>query len=229
MVFVVPTAFVFEKILPLPPAPGAVAALADLESVLQAQVWRTAEQVARAKAAEEDKGFNSVEILGPWFQPENLPVTAALFADLNADTRALDVAAKRSFSRQRPTASDLRAQPCVRVPASSFYPSGSAQQAFIWAGVLGELVPARREALIARARRVSWGRLLGGVHYPSDFVAGRWLAAEYLAACAPRLEGGSARNCFRCVREISWSASVGRTDSPAGTSATMEFPIRCRA
>ncbi len=173
--------------------------------------------------------FQLREILGPWFQPENLPVTAALFADLNADTRALDVAAKRSFSRQRPTASDLRAQPCVRVPASSFYPSGSAQQAFIWAGVLGELVPARREALIARARRVSWGRLLGGVHYPSDFVAGRWLAAEYLAACAPRLEGGSARNCFRCVREISWSASVGRTDSPAGTSATLEFPIRCRA
>ena len=67
MVFVVPTAFVFEKILPLPPAPGAVAALADLESVLQAQVWRTAEQVARAKAAEEDKGFNYVRFSGRGF------------------------------------------------------------------------------------------------------------------------------------------------------------------
>lgn len=193
-VFAAPTAFVFEKILPPPPAPGSVAALADLESVLQAQGWRTAEQVAWAQAAEGDKGFNYAEILGPWFQAGNLPVTAALFADLNADIGAWDGAAKRSFTRQRPSVSDPRVQPCVRVPASSSYPSGSALQAFVWAGVLGELVPARREALLARAHRVSWGRLLGGVHYPSDLVAGRLLAAEYLAACArnpafaPRVE-----------------------------------------
>lgn len=193
-VFVAPAAFDFEKILPPPPAPGSVAALADMESVLQAQVWRTAEQVVWAKAAEGDKVFNYAEILGPWFQAENLPVTAALFADLNADIGALDGAAKRSFTRQRPSVSDPRIQPCVRVPTSSSYPSGSALQAFVWAGVLGELVPARREALFARAHRVSWGRLLGGVHHPSDLVAGRLLAAEYLAACArnpafaPRLE-----------------------------------------
>lgn len=193
-VFAAPTTIAFERILPPPPAPGSVAGLADLESVLQAQMWRTAEQVAWAKAAEGDKAFNYAEVLGPWFQARNLPVTAALFADLSTDIGALDAAVKRSFARQRPPGVDPRIQPCVRVPASSSYPSGSALQAFVWAGVLGELVPARREALLDRAHRVSWGRLLGGVHFPSDLVAGRLLAAEYLAACArnpdfiPRLE-----------------------------------------
>lgn len=67
-VFVVPTAFAFEKILPPLPPPGSGAALADQESVLQAQGWRTPEQVAWAKAVERDSGRRRASHLLPsWF------------------------------------------------------------------------------------------------------------------------------------------------------------------
>ena len=54
-------------------------------------------------------------------------------------------------------------------------------QALVWAELLAEILPAHRDALIARAHRAAWGRVLGGVHFPSDLVAGRRLAETYLA------------------------------------------------
>jgi len=48
------------------------------------------------------------------------------------------------------------------------------------AGVLAEIFPEHREALLARAHRAAWARILGGVHYPTDDVAGRLLAEAIL-------------------------------------------------
>jgi acid phosphatase (class A) len=33
-----------------------------------------------------------------------------------------------------------------------------------------------RNELIARAERVAWGRVLGGIHFPSDTIGGRLMA-----------------------------------------------------
>ena len=71
-------------------------------------------------------------------------------------------------------------QPCVTQPASSSYPSGSGMQSCVWADLLAEMIPAKRDELIARAHRAGWGRVIGGVHFPSDVVAGQRLAEAYL-------------------------------------------------
>lgn len=70
-----------------------------------------------------------------------------------------------------------RIQPCVPVPVSGSYPSGHALHIFVEAEVLAEIHPERREALMARAHRAAWGRIIGGVHFPTDVVGGRLLAA----------------------------------------------------
>ena len=181
--FVKPDVFDFKALLPPPPAPESLAAKADLDAVLQVQGWRTPEDVAWAKLVEADNVFNHADIIGRWFAPENLPVTAAFFHDIGDDLRALEAAAKKLFSRARPPGVDASVQPCVTVPASSSYPSGSALQAFVWAEILAGIFPEKRGELILRAERAAWGRVVGGVHFPTDIVAGRTLADAYLAQC----------------------------------------------
>jgi len=74
------------------------------------------------------------------------------------------------------TVDDPRIRPCVSLPPNDSYPSGHAIQAFVRAAVLAELFPESREALLERAHHSAWGRILGGVHYPTDDVGGRILA-----------------------------------------------------
>jgi acid phosphatase (class A) len=53
------------------------------------------------------------------------------------------------------------------------YPSGHAMRAALWAALLGTAFPEQAAALQARAEETRWGRLLAGVHFPSDVEAGR--------------------------------------------------------
>lgn len=175
--------FDFTALLPSPPAAGSIEAAADLETVLQVQATRTAEQIGWAKLIENDNVFLHREILGERFNAETLPATAAFFRALVNDLKAVDAASKLPFKRKRPFQIDSRVKPCVTPPTSSSYPSGSALQALVWAEILGEILPEKRDALIARAHRAAWGRVIGGVHFPTDIEAGRRLAAPFLASC----------------------------------------------
>ena len=181
MHFVPAGALDFRALLPEPPPVGTLAAEADLTAVRQAQAWRTPEQVAWAKLVERDNVFNYVGVIGPWFTSERLPRLAEFFARVGEDMKAMDRAAKLPFLRARPTTVDPSLQPCVTLPTSTSYPSGSAMQAWVWGALLADMFPFRREEILERAERAAWGRVIGGVHFPSDLVGGKRLAMVYLA------------------------------------------------
>jgi len=180
--FLAPGAVDAKAVLPLPPAVGSLAALGDLEAVRQAQVARTPEDVAWAKSVEKDQAFGCAAVLGPWFTPENLPQTAEFLKRVSADTEMASHSAKGLFSRPRPPLTDPTLQPCVDLPGTGSFPSGHSMRAFVWALVLSDIFPEQREALLARAHRVAWGRVMGGVHYPTDVVGGRMLGEAIAAA-----------------------------------------------
>ena len=179
--FVKPEQFDIAKVLPEPPAAGSLAAEADLEAVLQAQAWRTPEQVEWAKFIDKDNPFNHASVLGAWFTKENLPVTAAFINDVTEDVNAVGALTKALHARLRPSQIDTRVQPCIGVPTTASYPSGHVTRAFAWALVLAEIFPEKRDELIARAHRAAWGRVLAGVHFPSDTIGGRLMAEAVVA------------------------------------------------
>jgi acid phosphatase (class A) len=180
--FVRSDAFDFAKILPAPPAPGSTAAQADLEVVLQAQAWRTPEQVAWARRVDVGDLFDFADVLGTWFRKEKLPVTAALLASVDSELDAGIDASKKVFARPRPFVADARVLPCVKRLDEGSYPSGHTIGFFVEAGVLAEIIPERRAELFEFAGKAAWGRVLGGVHYPTDLVGGRLLAAAIMEA-----------------------------------------------
>lgn len=165
-----------SRLLPPPPVPGSLAEMADLEVLVQTQAWRSPEVEAWAKEVDRDTVWKFDTVLGPWFKAERLPRTARFFWKLTVDVHAISEAAKVLHARPRPPKRDPRLNPCVPLPPNDSYPSGHSLQAFVRAGVLAEVFPEHREALLARAHRAAWARIQGGVHYPTDDVAGRLLA-----------------------------------------------------
>ena len=73
-------------------------------------------------------------------------------------------------------------------PTDYSYPSGHSTRGTVYAQVLAELFPEKREALVAKGRETGWLRVQGGVHYPTDIYAGRVLgqalARDFLASAS---------------------------------------------
>ena len=175
--FAKPTSVDCAKVLPAPPTPGSLAALADIEAVWEAQVWRTPDHVAWAKRVDKNDPFMASDVLGTWFTKENLPVTAAFLKDVDEDRHEITEVAKKLFARARPYVVEPRIQPVVGKPSNDSYPSGHVSSMFTRVGVLAEIFPEKRIELFDFARRAAWGRVYAGVHFPTDLVGG-WLLAE---------------------------------------------------
>lgn len=180
--FLAPGAVDLKAVLPAPPAAGSPGALGDLEAVLQMQAARSPNDIAWAKFIERDNAFNNSQVLGAWFAKDKLPATAELLREVTEDMVLAGKGAKDLYPRPRPFRTDPAVHPCVDRPDSGSYPSGHSQQAFVWAEVLSDIFPEHRAELLARAHQAAWGRVIGGVHFPSDLVGGRIVAEAIIDA-----------------------------------------------
>lgn len=173
---------------PLPEAAGGPAALvgtypaagspddaADRAVVLWEQRTRTPDEVARAVAEEELSLEDFAAALGPGFDPARHPLTEALLARAAEASRPCVAAAKGAHARPRPYAADGRVEPVISREATASFPSGHATRGALFAAVLAELAPDRREALARRGAQIGEDRVIAGVHYPSDVAAGERL------------------------------------------------------
>lgn len=167
--------------LPGPPLRGSLGEEADLEAVRQAQAWRSPAQVAWAKRVDRADIFDLMEPLGPAFTAANLPRLARLLEQVQRESSGATRDLKRRYDRPRPPRLDPALQPCVDLPGSASYPSGHTFSITLAAGVIAEVLPELKTVLQAQARRAAWGRVLGGVHYPTDLEGGRLLAEAFLA------------------------------------------------
>lgn len=166
-------------VLPDPPAAGSLAANADLETVLEVQAMRTPEQVAWAKTVDKNdlfEVFGAGGLLGPEFKKEHFPLLLALIKDVNDDLRPMVDASKKRYARARPYAIEPRVKPCVTLPTNDSYPSGHSYTGYMRASVLAEVFPEKRAEIFARAHYFAWGRIIGGVHFPTDLDGGRRVA-----------------------------------------------------
>lgn len=177
-------------LIPVAPADDSLTTAADLEVVYQLQQRRTPDQLELATIYVADSVFKFDTVLGSWFTATDLPFTGEFFRQIHADRFAISSRGKEIWRRPRPPLLDPRIHAAIELPASGSYPSGHATQAFLCAGLLAEIFPEHREALRRRAELVAWSRVVGGVHYPSDIVAGRMLgdrlAQEFLRVPAVR-------------------------------------------
>jgi acid phosphatase (class A) len=162
-----------SRFLPPPPDASATAGeLAELHAI--ANTSDTARKAAAARDARDETPdiFNGV--IG--FDIATTPQTNKLLKMVADEEEVDSKAAKSFFHRPRPYTVDSTLTTCTPVKpgkAENSYPSGHATLAFSMGVVLAQLLPAKAQAILERAHDYAENRLVCGVHYRSDIVAGQ--------------------------------------------------------
>jgi acid phosphatase (class A) len=153
----------------------------ELAQLLELQASRTAEHVALARADRKTRIQRFYPALGfDADAPPDLPELERLAENVEDDVRIHVRAAKERFRRLRPYEIEPRLEPCIQdVKGDLSYPSGHAAFAHSMALLLVRMVPERRRQVEERAREFANQRMVCGVHFRSDLLAGQQ-AAEWL-------------------------------------------------
>ncbi len=198
--YVDPQTLPIRHLIPAPPAPADPQAVADLAEVHRLETSRTAAQIAAAKADDEEEDiFIFRDVMGPHFTAEQLPKTAALSEHVHNDESVLSGELKTLFQRPRPYQADKTLHPvCKLTEAHNSYPSGHSLTGYLLALTLADLVPEKRDAILARAEDYAHNRLVCGVHYRADTEASRRVA---YAAFGNMLTHSKFQNDLAAARE----------------------------
>ncbi len=89
---------------------------------------------------------------------------------------------KYYYGRSRPSELDHKLPTAVEVPNSPSYPSEHAAAAYAAATVLAHFFPAEAQSYQDMAQQAGWSRVLAGVQYPSDYLAGKDLGVKVAEA-----------------------------------------------
>lgn len=179
--FATPAQVDLAAVLPPPPAAGSPEDKADLAAVLALQDNRNEATVRQARADRKQSVFRFADVIGPSFTRKRMPLTAAFFRRVTDDEEAILASVKDRWQRPRPFIASNDVTLCVKRPSTGSYPSSHAAVGYLYGLILSEMLPDRREALMARAGAYASSRSLCGAHYPSDIAAGR-LAADAILA-----------------------------------------------
>jgi acid phosphatase (class A) len=178
-----------KDILGPPPPDGSGTKAGDVATY---QATRKLEGTPRWRLAARDAVYGPAPMMadfacavGVVLTSDNAPALFHLLGRMQNDSARIMGHAKIAYGRPRPFV-ELGGTICVKpetwLAKSYSYPSG--HSTFSWtAGLtLSEIVPDRAAAILARARAYGESRVVCGVHYESDVLAGRTTAAALFGA-----------------------------------------------
>lgn len=156
---------------PKAPALGSAVDEDDLLITLAAQAARTDDQKNEAMTDEHYSITLMTGVIDPGFETK-YPAIFAVLKGAENDAFIITSMLKKKNARPRPYVQ----HPTLVVPlfpVKDFsYPSGHASGSELQARLLGVLFPDRAGDLLKRARQISDGRVVAGVHYASDVAVG---------------------------------------------------------
>jgi acid phosphatase (class A) len=172
-----PAQFDASRFLPPPPAQDSVQTKAELAELrVIAGRASAAEKMAATKDAKDERPdlFNDAIGFDIASKPETQKLLSLVADEEDGDSKL----AKAYFHRLRPYGADPSLKTCEPVKPGkaaklNSYPSGHATLAFSMGVVLAQLMPDKAQAILARAAQFAERRLVCGVHYRSDIVAGQ--------------------------------------------------------
>lgn len=156
-----------------PPGPESIERSEDLAIVLWLQETRTRSQVSFTRRPVDLSAF--LPAIGEGILDVDAAALGHMFEILHGEAASVYGALKAHFGVPRPFATYPTVQPVAQPDSVQSYPSGHATRGMLFARVLAEIFPDREERLLALGRQMGYARVLGGVHYPSDVVAGQKL------------------------------------------------------
>lgn len=165
-------------VIPTPPDAGTQEERVDRESAYIIYAERTPRQVELGKSEAQLTIFHFNHVLDNALVPGKCPKFEALVEQIFRETDQITLAAQRYWQRPFPAQVDsarFNDVTCGDTKTPGSYPSARATHASLYALILGELFPAKRDALLAQGRSIGWRHVQCGGATPLDFTAGRVL------------------------------------------------------
>jgi acid phosphatase (class A) len=172
----------WERTLPSPPLVDSKTQKDDLGELLKWQNKRTDAECKRA-ASESHRPSQAI-FFGPEFHvltQAQLDSVTPLLDSVRSDLKYAVDELKAKFNRPRPYDTYKELHTCVDHESNLSYPSGHATTSHLIALILGQIDPKNAKKYLARADEIALDRVIGGVHYPSDIAAGKFLAEKMFA------------------------------------------------
>jgi acid phosphatase (class A) len=222
-IFVTPEQLSGALILPSPPAANSWKHLEELAELHKIQETRTPEQITHAQNDDKEESiFIFADILGPVFKRELLPATALLSDHVKNDESLIVNPAKNFFRRPRPYHFDATIHSVCKTTDNREdfgYPSGHGVTGYIEAITLVQIVPEKRDLILARADDYAHSREVCGAHYSSDEAASKLLAHTMMGLMLNhpqfKAELAAARAEVRAVMGLDLSATAEAPQSGA--------------
>lgn len=168
-----------EWLLPAPAADDSVQGQAELAEVKRIAAEASPEVKA---AADHDGVTENVTLFAdtlPGFDVAKLPATQKLFDEVANEEELRTKLFKTYFARKRPYQRDASIVMCPSegkgTTKPNSYPSGHTTLAFSEGVVLASLIPEKNQAILSRSKLYAEHRMVCGVHFRSDLVAGQAL------------------------------------------------------
>ncbi|HWA34163.1 MAG TPA: phosphatase PAP2 family protein [Cyclobacteriaceae bacterium] len=183
--------------LPDPPANSSEQTRKEIDYLLALQKYRTGEDIRSSlyyanvyynlRVKPTDSTYNRFRrnifhigrSVGSWFNPETLPVTADLMANVWRDASFFIWSLKFKYARIRPYVIDPALKNLEETDWAA-YPSGHASNSYVNAFIYSELAPEFADFFIKDAYDMAHSREIIGVHYPSDSESGRIFARQFV-------------------------------------------------
>lgn len=177
------------QLVPAPPPPGSAAFAADEAMHQRMKALRGG---PRGALAARDAELRFPAAAGAFACTLGIPVSQELTPHLTmllrrslVDAGGATYGAKNKYQRTRPFV-HFKEGTCTpqsesRLAKDGSYPSGHTALGWAWGLILAEVAPERADALIARGRSFGESRMVCGVHWHSDVVAGRTIGAAAVA------------------------------------------------
>jgi acid phosphatase (class A) len=178
-----------QALVPAPPAPGSAALAQDHAVMHGALALRDTPRFAQAtRDADLDFPFAAGTFacaLGTGIDAQHTPAAYRLLQRTLDDAARSTRTAKQRYGRVRPFVEN-GAPTCTpadetALRGSGSYPSGHVAVGWMWALVLAQAAPERTDALLARGRSFGESRLVCNVHWQSDLLQARFMAAGTFA------------------------------------------------
>ena len=157
-----------------PPKDGTPEQKADLATTKRVSSTRTKADVVIAQSQIKLDFFTYAPVIGSWFKEESFPVTTAFFKNVEKETKRVTNISKNYWKRKRPYDVDASI-PVIKKEESFSYPSGHSTRGIVYATVLSEIFPEKKDDLLKFGYNVGWYRIIAGVHHSTDIFGGRVL------------------------------------------------------